>query len=290
MEDLVNNLFKSRNSTGSESGSLANLFNQVSRLDTHNTNIKSSIAVNSSILNSANLSTQTSIFTLRDVDPHDIATQYHEGIFKDTIIPRHNIGSKIQDSSEILMEAGNLNDGRDEVIYRQREGGQNNTFVSIGYPDYIQAKKDITNGQKTQLSKDYPCIWCRKNLQTLSEGINPVPIPKKVEIKDDVYIFTSLPMKFCCFGCGYSYLQHLGSLKHISIRINDIIPIFRLLFNEIHPGKDLVPSPDWIMHKRNGGILNDTEYYGTRYHYYPTGNLVLHPAKTEYAMVDRKIN
>ncbi len=64
-------------------------------------------------------------------------------------------------------------------------------------------------------------------------------------------------------------------------------PTSHKLFNLIHTGKELVESPEWSEHERNGGSMADHEFYSSRHLYYRRPNIITLPTKRECGVIPR---
>ena len=119
------------------------------------------------------------------------------------------------------------------------------------------------------------CYWCRGLFSHPWVGI-----PYRLEqstTKD--YFYTD--GCYCCFECAAaeintickkSLVLHGGLLTSPNVLLN-------LLFSAVHPDKLLKPSLHFSQHQRNGGSLDDKEYYENRSYFMETSNIVIVPFK-----------
>jgi len=119
------------------------------------------------------------------------------------------------------------------------------------------------------------CYWCRA---TFSHPWIGIPYRLEQSVTKD-YFYTD--GCYCCFECAAaemntickkSLVLHGGLLTSPNVLLN-------LLFTAIYPEKDLKPSLHFSHHERNGGALNDKEYYENRSYFMETSNIVIVPYK-----------
>jgi hypothetical protein len=119
------------------------------------------------------------------------------------------------------------------------------------------------------------CQWCRDHFT------NPwIGIPYRMEQAVDKNIYYTDGC-YCCFECAYaeinlimkrSYILHGGMLLSPNILLEN-------LFHEIYPKKQLKASPPFYHHERNGGALNDKEFYENKSEFVETSGVVIVPYK-----------
>lgn len=119
------------------------------------------------------------------------------------------------------------------------------------------------------------CQWCRVSFHHPWVGI-----PYRMEqSREKKYYYTD--GCYCCFECAYaeinsmlkrSYIFHGGLYLSPNILLESI-------FREIYPNKKLRASLPFHYHERNGGALNDKEYYENRSEYLETSGIVIIPYK-----------
>ncbi len=214
-------------------------------------------------------------FVLRNINPHEIRENFIAGHYNNLSIAKSPVYSAPSD----IISRPDTNDRCQEKFY-ETNNGRTTMKVTLGQKDF--AKGIEMNDRPFEMTPraEGHCIWCRKNLAKL-EGILPLPIPIGLRRKANSYIFATSPLKACCFGCAFCRMSIDSKLKRH-------IPLLRLLFNLLHPDKELYKSNDWELHMRNNGPLDDSEFYNSRYFYYQSPNVILSPTKTEYGIARRQ--
>jgi hypothetical protein len=119
------------------------------------------------------------------------------------------------------------------------------------------------------------CGWCRDMFSHSWIGI-----PYRVEYTEDVTIFY-VDGCHCCFECAYAELSPNSKIRFN--RYNGLYVtadiLLETLFEKVFPGKTLVQSPHFSLHERNGGALNDDEYYSNKSMFIDTSGVVIIPTK-----------
>lgn len=201
-------------------------------------------------------------FVLRNIDPYQILKKYNDGFYSQMDIPNDPIFEK---------DSGTNN--KKNNIYYELNDGKTRTVVAKGYDDCKKAKETKSPFEVT-LMKHGLCEFCRKNLGELSENEYPVGVPYSIEKRGQFYVFETIE-KTCSFECCLA-------LARTKVELKQFIPNVYTYFNIIHPQKELIPSQNPNNHERNGGHLNDEEYYGTTHRYFRSPNIISLPSITEY--------
>ena len=55
-----------------------------------------------------------------------------------------------------------------------------------------------------------------------------------------------------------------------------------MFFSKAHPGKQLIPSPDYLLLEANGGPLSEEVYFSSKYTFVPNNDYILLPCEKEY--------
>src|SRR6185437_16435949 len=71
-------------------------------------------------------------------------------------------------------------------------------------------------------------------------------------------LIVDVEKRVCHFGCAYTFLK--DRVKE-NICFEGRLTILKQMHEIIHPGKEIVPAPDWRLHKRNGGEMDDAKYH-----------------------------
>lgn len=201
-------------------------------------------------------------FVLRNIDPYQILKKYNDGFYNQVSIPNDPVFEK---------DSGTNN--KKNNIYYELNDGKTRTVVAKGYDDCKKAKESKSPFEVT-LMKHGLCEFCRKNLGELSDNEYPVGVPYSIEKRGQFYVFETIE-KTCSFECCLA-------LARTKVELKPFIPNVYTYFNIIHPQKELVPSQNPNNHERNGGHLNDEEYYGTTHRYFRSPNIISLPSITEY--------
>ncbi len=227
------------------------------------------------------------LFPLRGINTYDIWKRYKNGYYTTMIIPSVRETRSNRSLGHVDCRHGT---NRYDDRFQETEGGRSSLIITTNQKDFSSAMTIINSDQdptNIQLLKKGPCKWCRGMLEELPEDSYPVGIPVKVALILKTYIFHTID-KYCCFGCAYACLIRMTDRTTGSGTMGDCIPWLRLMFNLIHPGKQLTPAPEWDQHRRNGGEMEDHEYYSSRHFYYRRPNIITLPTKQECGVISRR--
>jgi hypothetical protein len=123
--------------------------------------------------------------------------------------------------------------------------------------------------------KERICSWCRGMFTHSWIGI-----PYRVEYYDEETIFYTDGCH-CCFECASAELSKTSKIRFN--RYNGLYVtadiLLETMFERIYPGKKLIQSPNFSLHERNGGSLNDEEFYTNKSIYVETSGIVVIPTK-----------
>lgn len=223
-------------------------------------------------------------FVLRNINPHEIYREYKAGLYENLKIDSSAL-QLAKSSNHISSGDGIIPDTNDQSRerYYKTNNGTTSTIVTAGQKDYELACSKLDDPYNINLGKDGICSWCRAKLkERLSSYSYPIGIPTSIKLKGSTYIFNTLGTmgKTCSFGCALSYAESKPQYAKY-------VPNIKFMFNLINPDRELKRAPDWEFHKRNGGTINDAEFYNNDTFFVKTGNIITLPTKTEYLMINR---
>lgn len=198
-------------------------------------------------------------FYLKKIEPLSIPLKFISGAYKEITLETIQGWKKTakETTSHPITVIG-TNKMEKMFTYSDRN---NNVFTCVTTNNF--------NGNSTI------CYWCRGAFSHPWIGI-----PYRLEqstTKD--YFYTD--GCYCCFECAASEMNsiekksrvlHGGLLTSPNVLLN-------LLFSALYPEKLLKPSLHFSYHERNGGALNDKEYYENRSYFMETSNIVVIPYK-----------
>jgi hypothetical protein len=119
------------------------------------------------------------------------------------------------------------------------------------------------------------CQWCR--LQFTHPWIG---IPYRLEQSlDKNYYYTD--GCYCCFECASAEINLMMKRSYVCHGAVLLSPNILLdnLFQSIYPNQTLKSSLPFYYHERNGGALNDKEYYQNKSEFVETSGIVIIPYK-----------
>lgn len=210
-------------------------------------------------------------FFLRGIDPHQLGENYRKGMYKDL----QGQETKLAITAPQTLLQPTYGDNPTDPIFTVKM--RNNTQQVIATTNQTQFQCFNTEGD--ELPTGGQCDWCGKEFDT-----KPLGVPVKMETRGPVKIFY-LDGCTCSNECALSWLS-LYQRRHYFQRD----PLFmtseqmlRYLHGLMHPDDPILRSaPDFRLHKRKNGSLDDDEFHNRKHTYHRTMNLVLAPVKVQY--------
>lgn len=225
-------------------------------------------------------------FLLRGINPTTIWKKYQNGTYSTQSTP----DIPITPISCFESKLGSVCSDKYSERYKEHPSLKSHLCVTTNSSEFTQALAKLEGKELTPIVKPRLCRWCRMDLSDLPEDAEPLGTIVKIEIKEEnqqtSYVIYTVG-HFCRTGCNYAELTSRTSYWNMGDLVQMEEKNLRFLFNELYPGKELVASPHWELHERNGGPLNDEEYYSNQYYYHPTTHIIKFPAKKEYLALKR---
>jgi len=217
-------------------------------------------------------------FHLR-IRPKDIIQNYLNGQYNNMKLlkttqeesPNYNVVSKFGNSpyDERYIIMGRSNNPITIVTTNHTQFTQN----FVGVPESsVSFKKPIQDAKKR-------CGFCHREFTHDHVGI---PIRMENSAKNIIFHCKGI---FHSFSCAYAYLikePRSRAINTIDIHYSDSESLLKLMFNLIHPDKQLVPAKDSELLDINGGPLSVTEYDNEHLQYRQLNNVISTNVKLEY--------
>lgn len=212
------------------------------------------------------LSVSVPTFILKKIDPEQLIEKYNSGEYRTCVIQKENVQVK-----HVIKIIGN---NVQDPIYSCRD--KNNIVHTIATTNCEQYEH--------RGSDEHLCEWCRVKF---THPIIGIPLTYKYNKTPDSSEYTLVfytEGQFCDFSCALAYLYMCRgpSLRYYDTTYNDSETLLRMWHSKAHPENMLRPSPHYRLHKRNGGSLDDHEYYNHATTYVKIPGLITMPAKQQY--------
>lgn len=214
-------------------------------------------------------------FTIRKIDPKQIASRFFKGEYTGRNIPE----TKIKSTASLLTGKEIGTDSLSEVFRFKDKNNNNQTIYTTNHSLYKHVL-DIQNGKNTEIPI-LKCKYCKRgNLK------KPIGLPMYMETSpNDVAFFVT--DSFCDFGCAFSYLKRkLGESRifknPLYMNSEQLLYCF---YYRVHPqfiGQTIREKPDWELLRENGGSLTNEEFDSESVEYIPLPSVVLLPSKKQY--------
>lgn len=215
-------------------------------------------------------------FSLRKIDPKDMAIKFFKGEYVNRKLPE----TRIKSGGTLLKISKNVGKDITSEIYRFKDKNNTNQTIYTTNHDLYKFHTDKT-GEKPNIR----CKYCkRSNLK------NPMGLPISMEIhetEEDSKIYFTVIDSFCDFGCTFSYLKRkTGQSRLYSGPLySNAEQILYCLYYRIYPdkfGEDIKSKDDWDLLKENGGPLSDEEFDSGSAQYFNIPSVTVAPVKKQY--------
>ena len=194
---------------------------------------------------------------LKRIDPLTIPTKITNGDYKDITIETIQSWKKTaKESHQISVIGTNRLDKM--FTYTDRN---NNVFTCV-------TTNNFQNGNMI-------CQWCRMNFQHPWVGI---PYRMEQSINKTYYYTEGC---YCCFECALAEVECISKKSYV-LRSGLLMSpqiLLENLYLSIYSNRPLRPSPPFYHHEKNGGSLNDKEYYSNRSQFIETSGIIIVPYK-----------
>lgn len=195
-------------------------------------------------------------FLLRGIDPKALIARYNEGKTAEIVNPtkeKITLGEYKNPTTQLYT------DDSDKANFCRKDKIGNTVIY------------ESTNNKASE-----SCHWCRKPQKDIKESCGlPVMVHNNVYYTDGY---------FCSLPCVYAHYR----LYQSDPLYRDSEILIKHLFADLYPDQTLFPAPDWRLHVRNGGSLNDDDFYakGKTFIYGRTSNFT--PLRVEYRQHKRE--
>jgi hypothetical protein len=204
-------------------------------------------------------------FYLKKIDPLLIPQKILNGDYKNITVDFVQAWKKaVKESTHLPVSVISANPQEKMFTYSDRN---NNIFTCV-----------TTNNFSTQGSI---CQWCR-----LPFSHSWIGIPYRLEQSNTTdYYYTE--GCYCCFECAAAEVSLISKRIHVlhSGLLTSPNILLETMFHSVYPEKTLHSSPPFQQHEKNGGALNDKEYYENRSIYMETSGIVIVPYKKIYVKI-----
>lgn len=199
-------------------------------------------------------------FFLKQVDPCVVAKNYLSGNLK---LPAEKIKINQNNITPDIQCGDNAECHAYEYIDKS---GTKVRSITLNHNNWV---KGYNAGRK------YICDWCR-----IEYNNYPLLLPLKMEREPPTLIFHGIG-EYCCFECVLAGLkqQYFTSFYYRNSIYLESESLLRLMYYAFTGQDNLKASPEWKSHVKNGGILEDRDFYSNKHNYVMTPNIVLKPAK-----------
>ena len=221
-------------------------------------------------------------FTVRKINPLEIASRYFKGEFDKRGLPNF----KIQTSNALVKMGKNIGKNSDSEVYHFVDRANNNQTIYTTNHNLYQYVKNLQNGNNLEVPI-LRCKYCKRgNLK------KPIGLPISMSKSDQEVIFNVID-SFCDFGCAFSYLKRRNSESRLyrgPLYMN-AEQLLYCLYYRVYPervGKSIKEKPDWDLLRENGGPLNDDEFDSDSAIYIDTFLIITLPAKRQYMKIHTK--
>lgn len=207
-------------------------------------------------------------FFLKQVDPNEVVDLYLSNNLK---MPLEKI------KFDNLIITPDLEVGKDYYapIYEINDkNGENIRIITTDHDKWIQNN-----------NIDYICHWCRINNQG-EHIILPIKVDKDISTNKLIFYGTG---SYCCFECAYADLK---TKWYCGYQVRDVLysdteSILRFMYF-IYTGKtNLISSPDWSLHQKNGGCLPDKDFFNEKTTYIKSPNYIINNIKITHYQTNK---
>lgn len=216
-------------------------------------------------------------FTIRKIDPKEIAAKYLAGEYNNRSLPDF----KLKSSSASVKLGKDVGKDAHSEVYRFIDRGNNSLSIVTTNHALYRYVEDLQNGKSTD-SPILPCKYCkRKNLK------RPVGMPISMVIQSNGEVIFNVIDSFCDFGCMFSYLKRKSreNRSHRSPLYMNAEQLMYSMYYRIYPdrvGSSIREKDDWDLLRENGGALTDEEFDLGAAEYIPLPSVILLPCKKQY--------
>jgi len=204
-------------------------------------------------------------FYLKKIDPLSIPQKILNGDYKNITL-EHIIGWKKTVKEPVHQTVSVITSNQQEKMFTYSDRN-NNIFTCV-----------TTNNFSSQGSI---CQWCRIPFQHTWVGI---PYRLEQSSTKDYYYTEGC---YCCFECASAEVNLLSKRMHIlhsGLLVSPNI-LLETMFHSIYPDKVLTSSPNFQLHEKNGGALNDKEFYENKSIFMETSGIVVVPYKKIFVKI-----
>jgi hypothetical protein len=207
-------------------------------------------------------------FFLKQVDPVAVAKRYLAGTLK---ICTDKIKFETVDITPDL-EVGT---SPESEVYEIKD--KNGELIRV-----------ITGGHQSWLNQDalakFNCWHCR-----VEHTGRYISLPVKVDRDPSKGLIFYGTGTYCCFECAYADLKtkwYCGVYQREYLYV-DSEYLLRYMYHQLTGKSELIASPAWYLHQKNGGPLPDRDFYSSKSTYVEVPGIIIRIAKNIYTQSNK---
>ena len=217
----------------------------------------------------------TPTFTLRRIDPKEVLNKYQAGHYAKEILPTEKLPLAIVTTNV----QPTLGPSPDAEVYTLRL--KNNVTQVIATSNHVAYSMYTAKGE--ELPKGGECGRCGRNYDTESLG---VPV-RMYEIGTETRYYMD-DCNYCSFECVLKAIKFFYGChqRYRDPLYMDAEQMLRHLYSQVYPDAGpLREAPDFRVHRRFKGSIDDEEFHSKKHTYIRMPNIILAPVKVQYFKV-----
>lgn len=215
-------------------------------------------------------------FTIRKIDPKNIASKFFRGDYNNRSLPEN----KIRSTATLVKIGREIGSDKNSEIYNYKDKNNNNQIIyTTNHSLYKYAME--TNTKDSPILK---CKYCKRGNMKRPIGL---PISMTIDKKDPSLVYFHVIDSFCDFGCAFTHLKRRTgeSRMYRGPLYSNAEQLLHCLYYRVYPdriGKTIKDKPDWDLLRENGGPLSNEEFDAEGSEYVPIPSILLLPSKNQY--------
>ncbi len=222
----------------------------------------------------------TPTFYLRGIDPQHVLEQYQAGKYRSVTLPKEKLQIHAVPAA---VHPTYSNDPSAEIYALQMKNKSIQIIATTNNPQY-----NFFNKEGKKLPQGQFCQWCREEFtEEFMKKIKGqvIGIPIRVTMIGDK-IICHADGEFCRWSCEFAALKWYNRiLPRDPLYTNSEQLSHQIFFKMCPDAGPLRSAPDFRLHQRFGGPLDDKNFHDSKYKYIRTGNVIYSPLKVEYLRV-----
>lgn len=216
-------------------------------------------------------------FTIRKIDPKEIAAKYLAGEYNNRSLPDF----KLKSSSASVKLGKDVGKDAHSEIYRFIDKGNNSLSIVTTNHSLYKYIEALQNGKSVE-NPILRCKYCKRgNLKT------PVGMPISMSILANEEVVFHVIDTFCDFGCMFSCFKRKSgeNRSYRSPLYMNTEQLIYTMYYRVYPdrvGQSIREKDDWDLLRENGGALTDEEFDSGTAEYIPLPSVILLPSKKQY--------